>query len=553
MAKILVVEDESIVALDIQSRLGRMGFEVPVVAATGPEALIAAESLRPDLVLMDILLQEGSDGVETAAIIQDQLDLPVVFLTAHSDEATLNRAKLTGPHGYVLKPFKDRELFTTIEVALTKHQNERRLREGHAELERRVAERTAELARVNEELRREIAERQQAAAATARLEEQLRQAQKMEALGRLAGGVAHDFNNMLTIINGYSELLIGQLSVGDPLLADVAAIREAGERAAGLTAELLTFGRRQVLDYRVLDLALEVPRTCAMLERLIGEDVELTTAIPPGPHCVKTDPDGLMRILINLAANARDAMPQGGHLAIEIDDVELDEAYARAHLGAVPGDYVRLRVRDSGCGMSDEVRARIFEPFFTTKPRGKGSGLGLSVVYGMVSQSGGHVEVVSAPGAGTTVDVHLPRQAPGLPEAPRPTPLPAPKRVLTGAETVLLVEDDDVVRELAHRILLDHGYQVLEARHGEEALVVAELHNGPLHLLLTDVVMPHLNGPELAERLRRDRPQLKVLYISGYTDDTVLRYGVERAEVHLLQKPFAPDLLTARVRHVLDQ
>ncbi|MFA6108250.1 MAG: response regulator [Candidatus Latescibacterota bacterium] len=553
MARILVVEDESIVALDIQSRLGRMGFEVPAVAATGAEALAAAESLRPDLVLMDILLQEGSDGVETAAILRDRLDVPVVFLTAHSDEATLNRAKLTGPHGYVLKPFKDRELYTTIEVALTKHQNERRLRQGHAELELRVAERTAELARVNEELRRQIGERQQAAAVRAQLEDQLRQAQKMEALGRLAGGVAHDFNNMLTIINGYSELILDRLPAGDPLLADVTAIREAGERAAGLTAELLAFGRRQVLDYRVLDLAVEVPRTCTMVQRLIGEDIELTTAIPPGPHCVKTDPEGLVRILINLAANARDAMPQGGRLEIEVGEVELDAAYAQTHLEAMPGRYVRLRVRDSGCGMSEEVRVRIFEPFFTTKPKGQGSGLGLSVVYGVVNQSGGHVEVVSAPGAGTTVDVYLPRQTPVVPATTKPSTTPEPSRAGTGAETVLLVEDDDVVRELARRILLDRGYRVLEARRGEEALVVFELHDGPLHLLLTDVVMPHMSGRELADLLRRARPDLKVLYISGYTDDTVLRYGVERVGVHLLQKPFAPEALAAKVRLVLDQ
>ena len=550
MANILVVEDESIVGLDIQSRLQQLGYDVLEVVASGEDALAQIEALKPDLVLMDIMLEGEMDGIQAADVVRGRFDIPVVFLTAYSDESTLERAKTTAPYGYVLKPFKDRELYTTIEMGFCKHQAEKELRCAHDELERRVRERTAELAQVNEELRREIEERKRADEQKAGLEAQLRQSQKMEALGRLAGGIAHDFNNMLTIISGYSELVLDDMSEEDPRYRDIKIVQDAGKRAAMLTNQLLTFGRRQMLDYQSLDFNQAVTSIYDMLVRLIGEDIELLARLQPDLHCVKTDAGQFDQVIVNLAINGRDAMLQGGKLFIETADVKLDEAHCRRHVNVTPGFYVRLRVRDTGCGMSEEIRSRIFEPFFSTKPKGEGTGLGLSVVYGIVEQSGGHIDVISKPHKGTTIDIYLPRIE-GEPEMPQEQQRrPSPRR---GTESILLVEDEDEVLNLTRRILLDHGFHVLEARRGEEALVLSELHDGPIHLLLTDVVMPEMSGRQLAERLIFLRPDVKVLYMSGYTDDTVLRYGIQEKEVAFLQKPFSPDALIDKVRQVLGQ
>lgn len=550
MANILVVEDESIVGLDIKNRLQRLGHQVPDVVVSGEQAIVQAEALLPELILMDIMLQGEMNGLEAADVIRERLDIPVIFLTAYSDESTLERAKEAGPYGYVLKPFKDRELYTTIELGLVKHQNERKLRQAHDQLETRVQERTAELARVNEELRLEIEERKRGAEEKDRLAEQLRQSQKMEALGRLAAGVAHDFNNMLTIINGYSELVLACMGEEDSLYIDVKAIKEAGERATVLTGQLLAFGRRQLLDSRLLDLNQEVAKTLQMFQRLIGEDIELRADLQSTEPYVETDPGQFDQVLVNLVINARDAMSRGGRIGIETADVEFAEADVRSRVDIAPGSYVRLRVHDTGCGMNDDILSRIFEPFFTTKSKDKGTGLGLSVVYGIVEQSGGHIEVASQVDVGTTIDIFLPR-AEGRPEISAPAPEPAV--VGSRKESILLVEDEDVVRELAHRILRDCGYRVLEARKGEEALMLAELHDGPIHLLLTDVVMPEMSGRQLAENLTPMRPDMKILYMSGYTDDTILRYGIQAGEVDFLQKPFAPKALVAKVRQVLNQ
>jgi len=315
-----------------------------------------------------------------------------------------------------------------------------------------------------------------------------------------------------------------------------------------LTDQLLAFGRRQMLNYQFLDLNQVVTKTHQMLQRMIGEDIELIPELQSRLHYVRTDPGQFDQILINLAVNARDAMPQGGKLFIETANVELDEAYSHSAVNIKPGSYVRLRVRDTGCGMSEEDLSHLFEPFFTTKPNG--TGLGLSLVYGIVEQSGGNIDVASKPGEGTTFDIYLP-QAHVVPEPEeRSHEERAPP---TGTESILLVEDEDVVRNLARRILRDHGYHVLEARRGEEALVLSELHKGPIDLLLTDVVMPEMSGRQLAQHLCLLRPDMKVLYMSGYTDDMILRYGVQEEEVSFLQKPFVPKTLVAKVRQVLNQ
>ena len=550
MANILVVEDESIVGLDIQTRLQRLGYDVPEVVASGEEALVQVEALKPDLVLMDIMLEGEMDGIQTADLVRGRYDIPVVFLTAYSDESTLDRAKITSPYGYLLKPFKDRELYTTIEMGFCKHQVEKKLRYAHDELEQRVQERTAELARVNEELKLEIEERKRADEQKTGLEAQLRQSQKMEALGRLAGGIAHDFNNMLTIITGYSELVLDDMSEEDPRYRDIKTVQDAGNRAATLTSQLLAFGRRQMLNYQSLDLNQAVSSIYDMLVRLIGEDIELLADLQPDLHCVKTDPGQFDQVLINLAINARDAMLRGGKLFIETSDVELDEAHTRRHVNVTPGFYVRLRVRDTGCGMSEKIRSRIFEPFFTTKPKGESTGLGLSVVYGIVEQSGGHIDVASKSGKGTTFDIYLPQTGRVSEVQKEQQTRPSFRE---GAESILLVEDEEEVLKLTRRILLDHGFHVLEARKGEDALVLSELHEGRIHLLLTDVVMPEMSGRQLAERLTPLRPDMKVLYMSGYTDDTVLRYGIQEKEMPFLQKPFSPEALIGKVWQALNQ
>jgi PAS domain S-box-containing protein len=880
--KILIVEDERIVARDIQSRLTRLGYAVVGVTRFGEEAVRLADELRPDLVLMDIRLEGAMDGVTAAQEIRDRWELPIVYMTAYADDETLARARVTEPFGYILKPFEERELRTAIEMALYKHQAERKLRESerryavtlssigdaviatddraqigflnpvaaaltgwsqqeavgkpldevfrvineqtrqkaenpavkvlrqgiviglanhtsllardgreipiedcgapiiddkgavagavlvfHDVTERRRSEKALILFRalldrtndgievvdpatgrfldVNEkvclahgytraeyltlgvtdveetipdwssftpqldELRRlgsliyegrhrrkdgstfpvevnvnyvhldreylvavvrDTSERKRAEETlrqaeekyrsifdnaiegifqstpqgrfvTAnpalarmlgysgpdelvnaitdvagqlyvdagrravftrlveergwvqgfecqlyrkdgskiwvslstrvardaqgrplfyegtveeiterkRLEEQFLQAQKMEAVGQLAAGVAHDFNNLLTAISGYSEMALAQLHRGDPLAEPIAAIQKAGERAATLTRQLLVFSRKQILQPQLTDLGALVKELAKMLQRLIGEDIELAVVSEPGLGLVEVDPSQFEQVVMNLAVNARDAMPRGGKLTIETRNVELDAACSQTDPGVTPERYVLLVVRDTGHGMDEATRARIFEPFFTTKEVGRGTGLGLAVVHGVVRQSGGHIEVSSAAGHGTTLTIYIPRvegvaaprkSAQGLPPSPK------------GTETVLLVDDDDAVRELAGTALRCNGYVVLEARHGEEALRVGRGHPGPIHLLLTDVVMPRMNGRQLADRLAAERPELRILFVSGYTAETTGRHGVLEGKEDYLSKPFSPTMLAAKVREVLD-
>ncbi|MBY0523382.1 MAG: PAS domain S-box protein [Gemmataceae bacterium] len=382
------------------------------------------------------------------------------------------------------------------------------------------------------------------------LEAQLRQAQKMEAIGRLAGGVAHDFNNLLTGIIGYADLLMTDRTADDPIYDHLDQIKKAGERAAALTSQLLAFSRRQILAPRVLDLNNVVRDMEKILRRLLGEDVELVTELEPALGRVSADPGQVEQVILNLAINARDAMPEGGELIVSTANVEVDDALARAHPPLRVGPHVRLTVRDNGCGMDEQTKAHLFEPFFTTKEVGKGTGLGLATIYGIVKQSEGHIAVASERGHGTTFQIYLPR----LPEAPRQGRRTWPSFQLpTGTETILLVEDEELVRNLAHTVLAANGYTVLVASDGAEALRLSDQLHAPIHLLVADIVMPRMSGRQLAEVLLRRRPELRVLYLSGYTDDAVIRHGVREAQAAFLQKPFTPDVLAQKVRAVLDQ
>jgi PAS domain S-box-containing protein len=380
------------------------------------------------------------------------------------------------------------------------------------------------------------------------LEDQLRQSQKMEAVGRLAGGVAHDFNNLLTAILGHADLLLEDATQHDGRRADLTEIKRAAERAAGLTRQLLAFSRKQILQPKVLDLNTVVTGMGTLLHRLIGEDIELRIVPAPGLGAVEADPGQLEQVILNLAVNARDAMPRGGKLTVETANVHLDEAYARQRVGVQPGPYVLLAVTDTGVGMDEHVKAHVFEPFFTTKEQGKGTGLGLATVYGIVQQSGGFIWVYSEPGRGTAFKIYLPRKAASSQDL---EPVPTREDSHAGSGTILLVEDEEAVRKLASRVLEARGYTVLRAADGLQALDTVERHPGAIDLLITDVVMPRMSGRELADLVRPRRPATKVLYVSGYTDDAIVHHGVLDAGVMFLQKPFTPDSLARKVKEIL--
>jgi signal transduction histidine kinase len=507
--KILIVEDEIVVARDLENQLRALGYVVSGTAASGEEAVTLAKQAAPDLVLMDIRLQGRLDGIAAADEIRKRLQLPVVYLTAHADDSTVRRARATEPFGYLLKPFEERELRITLEMALYKHRAERERKH---------------------------------------LEEQLFQAQKMESIGRLAGGVAHDFNNLLTAINGNCSLLLRSMAADHPWREIVEDIFRAGERAAELTRQLLAFSRKQLLQPRVLDLNAVVTGMKKMLARIIGETIVLKTELQADLGPVRADQGQMEQVILNLTFNARDAMPEGGTLTLATAEVELGEKGIPGHPEIRPGHYRRLTVTDTGHGMDAAVRERIFEPFFTTKELGKGTGMGLAMVYGIVKQSDGHILVQSMPGSGTTFSIYLPAAAR---DTAAPVPAPTNPVLAGGTETILLVEDEHSVRITLRRVLSLCGYTVLEARHGHEANQLSERHAGHIDLLISDVQMPQLGGPDLARLLRQNRPDLKVLFISGYGDNRLVAQSGAGGDP-FLQKPFTPEALTAKVREALD-
>jgi signal transduction histidine kinase/ActR/RegA family two-component response regulator len=395
---------------------------------------------------------------------------------------------------------------------------------------------------------RDLTAQKQAEAARSSLEAQLQQSQKMEAIGRLAGGVAHDFNNMLTVISGRALMLLSRLKPGEPMHRDVELIQKTSQRAVALTGQLLAFSRKQVIQPRVLELGPLMAELVPMLQRMIGEDVELSVLPTEGTGRVKVDPSQMQQVVMNLAVNARDAMPRGGRITIGVRDAEVREAIALGHANLPPGRYVALAVSDTGTGITAETAAHIFEPFFTTKEQGKGTGLGLSTVFGIVEQSHGRIGVESELGRGTTFTIYLPRVEEPVPSGP---PAESGRRLRTTARTVLVVDDEPEVLDLATEILGRVGYRVLRAVDGPSAIEVAQRHEGDIHLLVTDMVMPGMSGRGLAERLRALRTALPVLYISGYVQDASARAAFASEHSAFVAKPFTPELLTDRVRELL--
>jgi signal transduction histidine kinase len=498
-ARILLGEDDGPAALELRDSLVRLGHAVPAVAATAEEALRLAAELRPDLVLLDLLLPVPPDGAKTATRLRAELGIPAVFLAARADSRSLRRAAAAGPAGFVFEPANEVLLGAVVEAALT-------------------------------------AERAHARAASGR---------KMEAVGQLTGGLAHAFNNLLTIINGYCGVLLASLGDDHPWHGFVHEIERAAGRATDLTRQLVAFSRRQMLQPRSLDLNAVVLGMEASLRGILGEGVELVTRLESGLSAVRADPGQLEQVLLQLAANARDAMPGGGRVTVESGGVVLTEADSSAHPGVPAGPYVRLRVSDTGHGMPEAVQARVFEPFFTTRVPGKNVGMGLASVWGIVRQSGGYIEVASAPGQGATFTVYLPPEPETAPPASPPSLLGLPM----GTETILLVETDEAVRSLNRQVLRMCGYTVLEASHGVEALRVSSEYAGAVDLLVTEVATPGMGGRQLSALLSAQWPALRVLFLSPYRDTGRAAAGVDSA---FLIKPYAPRDLARKVRDVLD-
>lgn len=632
-ARILIVEDESIISRDIAQQLRHFGYEVVGQAMTADECLVLAERHQPNLALMDIHIAGARDGIDAALELRNRWEIPSVFLTAYATDDVVARATQARPLGYLIKPFDQLSLRTTIEIALNTDRVERQLREKDASLQLRAAALQAaangivitdpdgmiqwvnpafsaltgftaaeaigrnlrelvrsgfhprefyedmwktllggmvwegELTNRRKDgsiytehqtitpvrnaagilshyigIKRDITEQK-------KLQEQLAQSQKMEVIGKLAGGVAHDFNNLLTVINGTAELALDDLAADHPLRPDFLNIQESGQRASRLTRQLLAFSRKQVLSPDLLNLSSNVESTAKMLQRLIGEDIRLVVDAESSLSPVFADPGQIEQVLMNLAVNARDAMPTGGTLTITTRNADGRHPMVLQHPELGAGPHVVVTVADTGTGMTPDVQARIFEPFFTTKGVGKGTGLGLATVYGIIEQSGGHIFVDSEVGRGTTFAIVLPVAPPNVKALGRGIEKSITAR---GTETLLLADDDDGLRWITSRFLRAAGYRVLEAKDGPEALAIAAAHIGPLHALLADVVMPGMSGPELATALVARRPGLKVLFTSGYTEDAMLRKEFSSDVEHFLPKPYTGAQLTAKMRRLLD-
>jgi len=550
MANIMIVEDEGIVAHDIRNRLTKMGYDVVAIADSGELALKLVVEVRPDLVLMDIILKGELDGTQTARQLHDDHHVPVIYLTAHADYATVQRAKESEPFGYVVKPFQEQDLKTSIEMALVKHQSEMRLRqstltlrESNDLLEQRVAERTANLEEAIALLKQEINERKHAQKTLEERDLQLRQAQKMEAIGRLAGGVTHDFNNQLAIIRGYLDMAVEQLGEHPPITRYLNQIGGAVDRATGLTKQLLLFTSHQPVDLKVINLNHQINDFKEMLRRLLREDIDLEVDLSEALWPVRADAVNMDQVVTNLVVNARDAMPRGGKLTIQTRNVVLSAEQVPDHAVFHSGEYVHLMVRDTGEGMKPETLSKIFEPFFTTKARGDGTGLGLSVVYGILQSHGGWISADSMPKKGSCFHVYLPKCELG--DAEEKANLTKRVGSYRGAgERLLVVEDEAYLRNMLVVMLEEQGYVVRACGNQKDArqLLADE---APFHLILTDVMLPDGRGTEMALDVQRSHPKLHTILMTGYPGTHLDLTRIRAAGLQLIQKPIArQDLLS---------
>jgi len=527
--------------------LKRQGYKVRGVP-NGAMALKAATNAPPDLILLDINMPQTSGYEVCEALKANDLtrDVPVIFISALNEALDKVKAFSVGGVDYITKPFQIEEVLVRVETHLSLRSLQKTLQATNETLEKRVEERTAELARTVQRLEEQITERQREEGWRVALEGQLHQSQKMDALGRMAGGVAHDFNNVLAVILGYSDIL-GQMEYDEKTLARVNEIKLAAGRGSALTSQLLAFSRRQVFQPSVMSLNQAVVEMEKMLDRLVGEKVNLSLALQPDLATVRADPGQIDQVVMNLAVNARDAMPEGGGLQFATTEVEIGRSEADVKKPA--GRYVVLSVTDTGTGMDEETRRRIFEPFYTTKEDGKGTGLGLATVHGIVNQSHGYLEVESEVGKGTTFLVYLPALAGAVQEEGKSRPVGGQ---IQGTERVLVVDDEPEFREMVRQLLEGLGYAVLMASGGLEALEIAEQEERPIHLVLTDVVMPGMNGRELADKISVTLPDSKTLYMSGYMDDAIVHSGLSGGELAFLQKPFTREDLAYKIREILD-
>jgi len=494
---------------EVAGELASAGYAASLDCVTTAARLETALASQWDIAISDYSVGGGFGALAALRMIQEKrLDLPLIVVSGN---------------------IRDADALAALKAGAADHMRRGHLTRLHAAVEREL--RAARLRR----------ERTQ-------LEEQFRQAQKMEAVGRLAGGVAHDFNNLLTVITGYSDLLLSNSDLKESQRTALQQIRRSAERGGALTHQLLAFSRRQPLEARTLHINALVLQLEKMLRRLIGEDIELVTIAAASEDVVEADGGRLEQVIMNVAVNARDAMPDGGKLTIETGTIHLDESFTARQLGVSPGRYVTISVIDTGVGMNDETLSHVFEPFFTTKGAGRGTGLGLATAYGIVRQSGGAIRISSEVGKGTVARIYLPMAEAKIVASAEESPA---AEASTGVETILLVEDETRVRKLILDVLRSRGYNVLEATRGEEALRLARLHGQEIDLALVDVVMPEMSGPDLVKQLAPLCPKLRVLYMSGYTDEAILHHGIAES-VAFLQKPFLPDVLARRVREVLD-
>lgn len=541
---VLIVDDTPANLRLLSELLKQEGYQVRLFLR-GALALEAAVNDPPDLILLDINMPE-MNGYEVCQRLKanDALrDIPIIFISALDETSEKIKAFNEGGIDYITKPFQAEEVHARVKTHLELRRLQKELCEQNQLLEIKVQERTAELLKSNEQLKKEIEER-------IKLEKELIQSQKMEAVGRLAGGVAHDFNNLLIVIEAYSYFALKRLADDDPLHREIEEIRKAGNRASSLTRQLLAFSRRQVIQPLVLNLNHVVKEMDKMLCRLVGEDVELILNLDPSLRPMKADPGQIEQIIMNLAVNSRDAMPKGGRLTVDTANVYLDDSQAFKYADNRSGTHIMIAVSDTGCGIDPKIQEKIFEPFFTTKELGKGTGLGLSTVYGIVKQNDGMITVASEPEKGTTFRIFFPAVEES---AVTVAPIRESDDSYRGAETILVVEDDLTTRTVISRILREKGYTILEAADGLEALQIYKMHENPIHLILTDVVMPGISGRELFNQIQSFNSKAKVLFMSGYTDDAIVQHGVLENGVAFLQKPISPTDIIRKVRMVLDQ